>query len=328
MVENYRYGIGISDSLCARGRANSCHSSGQGVLQRYIPCRCSVFSLGTPFFATRAKGGYASCHCVHRRPPLFSKDRIPIHVAFSLRPSIPSRYVREATAPSFPSLCPIFPPPLFFNKKFTTTISLSYISYIYIIYRYNLKKKERSSSKSWVKRISRFSIETVATVGNVGGEKRATLAVPLAASVSRSRYNKTWSLHSRRIHVSSIYTSRHREWCDTGMKEKEREERKRGEEGKLEANVRLLIDGTVASKGTHSREQSGRGGPRNRKRGRYSRRNYFRKGIARRDLSFDASRAIGWQSTTRFSYSAIRATEIIVQPYFHAIAWIAWSALG
>lgn len=145
MVENYRYGIGISDSLCARGRANSCHSSGQGVLQRYIPCRCSVFSLGTPFFATRAKGGYASCHCVHRRPPLFSKDRIPIHVAFSLRPSIPSRYVREATAPSFPSLCPIFPPPLFFNKKFTTTISLSYISYIY---RYNLKKKERSSSKS------------------------------------------------------------------------------------------------------------------------------------------------------------------------------------
>lgn len=32
----------------------------QGVLQRYIPCRCSVFSLGTPFFATRAKGGYGS----------------------------------------------------------------------------------------------------------------------------------------------------------------------------------------------------------------------------------------------------------------------------
>lgn len=223
-----------------------------------------------------------------------------------------------------------FSHPLFFSTKnlpppYPYRI---YRIYIYIIYRYNLKKKERSSSKSWVKRISRFSIETVATVENVGGEKRATLAVPLAASVSRSRYNKTWSLHSRRIHVSSIYTSRHREWCDTGMKEKEREERKRGEEGKLEANVRLLIDGTVASKGTHSREQSGRGGPRNRKRGRYSRRNYFRKGIARRDLSFDASRAIGWQSTTRFSYSAIRATEIIVQPYFHAIAWIAWSALG
>lgn len=137
MVENYRYGIGISDSLCARGRANSCHNSGQGVLQRYIPCRCSVFSLGTPFFATRAKGGYASCHCVHRRPPLFSKDRIPIHVAFSLRPSIPSRYVREATAPSFPSLCPIFPSSPFSQQKIFTILS-----YIY----YNLKKKERSSS--------------------------------------------------------------------------------------------------------------------------------------------------------------------------------------
>lgn len=112
-----------------------------------------------------------------------------------------------------------------------------------------------------------------------------------------------------------------------GERKRRERERKRGEEGKLEANVRLLIDGTVASKGTHSREQSGRGGPRN-QRGRYSRRNYFRKGIARRDLSFAASRAIGWQSTTRFSYPAIRATEIIIQPYFHAIAWIAWSALG
>ena len=173
MVENYRYGIGISDSLCARGRANSCHSSGQGVLQRYIPCRCSVFSLGTPFFATRAKGGYASCHCVHRRPPLFSKDRIPIHVAFSLRPSIPSRYVREATAPSFPSLCPIFPSSPFSQQKIFTILS-----YIY----YNLKKKERSSSMKQC-----LSIKTVATIGNVGAEKRATLAVPLAASVSRSR---------------------------------------------------------------------------------------------------------------------------------------------
>lgn len=95
MCDNYRYGIAISHACqarllvhgCAhvsiRGRANSCHSSGQGVLQRYIPCRCSVFSLGTPFFATRAKGGYAPCHCVHRQPPLFSDDRIPIR---SLRP--------------------------------------------------------------------------------------------------------------------------------------------------------------------------------------------------------------------------------------------------
>lgn len=144
-----------------------------------------------------------------------------------------------------------------------------------------------------------------------------------------NRYNKTRSLHSRRIHASSIYTVGMASSAIPVWRRKRREERERegGEEGKLEANVRLLIDGTVASKGTHSREQSGRGGPRN-QRGRYSRRNYFRKGIARRDLSFDASRAIGWQSTTRFSYPAIRATEIIVQPYFHAIAWIAWSALG
>lgn len=48
----------VSVRVCTR--ANSCHSPGQGVLQRYIPCRCSVFSLGTPFFATRAKGGYGS----------------------------------------------------------------------------------------------------------------------------------------------------------------------------------------------------------------------------------------------------------------------------
>lgn len=117
MVENYRYGIGISDSLRARGRANSCHSSGQGVLQRYIPCRCSVFSLGTPFFATRAKGGYASCHCVHRRPPLFSKDRIPIHVAFSLRPSIPSRSIRSRSALLSSFSLPNFPILVFLNQN-------------------------------------------------------------------------------------------------------------------------------------------------------------------------------------------------------------------
>lgn len=73
----------VCTRVSIRVRANSCHSSGQGVLQRYIPCRCSVFSLGTPFFATRAKGGYAPC--VHR-PPLFSEDRIPIAVASSLWP--------------------------------------------------------------------------------------------------------------------------------------------------------------------------------------------------------------------------------------------------
>lgn len=97
MCDNYRYRIAISHGcrcrlrpvsvharFYIRGRANSCHSPEQGVLQRYIPCRCSVFSLGTPFFATRAKGATAPCRCVHR-PPLFSEDRIPITVASSLR---------------------------------------------------------------------------------------------------------------------------------------------------------------------------------------------------------------------------------------------------
>lgn len=151
MVENYRYGIGISDSLCARDRANSCHSSGQGVLQRYIPCRCSVFSLGTPFFATRAKGGYASCHCVHRRrPPLFSKDRIPIDFAFSLRPSIPSRFVREATAPPpSSSLFAQFFLPRFFSIKIYHNLPIPYSIFI-------IRKKEHKGGKSVKLSISRF----------------------------------------------------------------------------------------------------------------------------------------------------------------------------
>lgn len=48
----------------ARARARSNDSlvfeSKQGVLQRCIPWRCSVFSLGVPFFATRAKRATAA----------------------------------------------------------------------------------------------------------------------------------------------------------------------------------------------------------------------------------------------------------------------------
>lgn len=139
---------------------------------------------------------------------------------------------------------------------------------------------------------------------------------PRFPEVVGSRCNKTWSLHSRRIHASSIYDW-HRASSAIPV-------RRRGENWRQRSIINRWNGGC---KGAHSREQSGRGGPRN-QRARYSRRNYFRKGIARRDLSFDASRAIGRRSTTRFSYPAVRATEIIVQPYFHAIAWIARSALG
>lgn len=72
MYDNYRYDDAISharptmssslDRVLARARSNDSlmFESKQGVLQRCIPWRCSVFSLGAPFFATRAKRATAA----------------------------------------------------------------------------------------------------------------------------------------------------------------------------------------------------------------------------------------------------------------------------